>query len=76
MQGGVIGAFFGGILNFGIPSFLNSHFDFSIPNGWGLGIYSLYIIAIPAAIGAFLFDSIKHHQFIDKPPRFFRQRNI
>ena len=76
MQGGVIGAFLGGILNFGIPDFLNSHFDLSIPNGWGLGIYSLYIIAIPATIGAILSDRIKHNQFIDKPPRFFRQRNI
>lgn len=76
MQGGVIGAFLGGILNFGIPDFLNSHFDLSIPNGWGLGIYSLYIIAIPATIGAILSDRIKHNQFIDKPPRFLRQRNI
>lgn len=75
-QGGIIGTFLGGILNFGIPNFLNSHFGLDLPNGWGLGIYSLLIIAVLAAVGAFTFEIIERKKFYNKPPRFFRHRSI
>lgn len=75
-RGGIIGAFFGGVLSFGIPSFLNYLFNFDIPDGWGLGIYSLCIIAVPAILGAIFFEVFEHNKYRNKPPRFFRQRNI
>ncbi|MEN4979908.1 hypothetical protein ABEI05_17565 [Erwinia billingiae] len=76
IQGGILGALCGGVINFGMPSFLNSHFNFSIPDGWGLGIYSLYFIAVPALLGVVLFERFEKNKFHNKPPRFFRERNI
>ena len=74
--GGLFGAMVGGVLNFSVPNLLNSYFDLNIPNNWGLGLYSLFIVAVPAIIGALLLEEIKHSQYRNKPPRFFRQRNI
>ncbi|EAY3717294.1 hypothetical protein FGS56_20070 [Salmonella enterica] len=74
--GGLFGAMVGGVLNFGVPDFLNSHYNLNIPNGWGIGLYSLFIIAAPAIIGAWFLEKMKHNQYRNKPPRFFRQRNI
>lgn len=74
--GGLFGAMIGGMLNFSVPNLLNSYFNLNIPNNWGLGLYSLFIVAVPAIIGALLLEEIKHSQYRNKPPRFFRQRNI
>jgi hypothetical protein len=76
MCGGILGVFFGAVPTFIIPSFLNSHFNFSIPDGWGLGIYSLFFIAVPAMLGAISFEVFENNKFRNKPPRFFRQRSI
>lgn len=76
VRGGTLGALVGGVISFGVPNFFNSHFNFSIPDGWGLGIYSLYIIALPAMLGVILFENFERNKFRNKPPRFFRQRNI
>lgn len=53
--GGLFGAIVGGVLNFGVPNFLNSHFNLNIPSDWELGLHSLFIIAAPAIIGAKFF---------------------
>ncbi|HDS6456023.1 TPA: hypothetical protein QH156_000994 [Morganella morganii subsp. morganii] len=76
VRGGVLGELVGGVINFGVPRFFSSHFNFSIPDGWGLGTYSLYIIAVPAILGIILFESFERNKFRNKSPRFFRQRNI
>lgn len=34
--GGLFGAIVGGVLNFGVPNFLNSYFNLTIPNDCGL----------------------------------------
>ncbi|EHJ8504953.1 hypothetical protein KAM28_002954 [Salmonella enterica subsp. diarizonae serovar 47:k:z53:[z84]] len=75
-RGGLLGVILGSVLNFGVPDFLNSHYNLNIPNGWGVGLYSLFIIAVPAIIGARFLEKKKHNQYRNKPPRFFRQRNI
>lgn len=71
VRGGTLGALVGGVISFGVPSFFNSHFNFSIPDGWGLGIYSLYIIAVPAMLGLFYSKILNEINFVISLQGFF-----
>lgn len=66
--GGVIAA----SLVFLLPDWLATSFSWHTRPGWGLGIYAVFPIAVPALITGYLFARREDCQRRRKAPRFFR----
>lgn len=65
----------GGIpmLLFGLlPNWLNSQFSLEIKPFFGVGMYILVLLAIPALVGSFITVRVAEKRRLSEPPRFFR----
>lgn len=59
-----------------LPQLVNEKFEWSIPIGLGLGIYTIFVAGLLSFIGMFACIEIEERKYQGKPPRFFRRTNI
>ena len=55
-----------------LPTWLNTQFSLEVKPFFGLGMYGLIAVLIPALIGAFVAVSVSEKKRLSEPPRFFR----
>lgn len=55
-----------------LPSWLKTSFSWDVEIFFGLGIYGLIAIVVPALVGSFIAVKRANNKSIVEPPRFFR----